>query len=160
MGIRLYLRAARGDRREVYYIRHGSRSISTECGIDQLEQANQKLAEYIARHYKAPKNVNNADKIYIAEVLNVYLTDYAPSSPSRFWMIAAGTQTADGPLVLRHSCVTLFVKAKVPLPEIAAFTGMTAAVLERYYRHQTLADQENIAQTAPQKRAINGSKRA
>jgi integrase len=74
--------------------------------------------------------------------------------------IAPGTQMVDGPHILRHSCVSLFVKAKVPLPEIAAFTGMTTTVLERYYLQQSLADQEIIAQTAPHKRPRNGSKRA
>ena len=42
----------------------------------------------------------------------------------------------------------------------AATTGKTTTVLERYYLHQSLADQENIAQTAPQKRPRNRSKRA
>jgi hypothetical protein len=95
--------------------------------------------------------------------LAFYEGTWAELDPYHAWesvRIAAGTQTVDGPYVLRHSCVTLFVKAKVPVPEIAAFTGMTIAVLERYYLHQTLADQENIAQTTHQKRARNRSKRA
>jgi hypothetical protein len=69
-------------------------------------------------------------------------------------------QTVDGPHILRHSCVNLFVQLKVQLVEIAAFTGMSVAVFERYYLHQALADQENIAQTTRQKRAGNELKRA
>ena len=64
-------------------------------------------------------------------------------------IIAAGDAEPDGPHILRHSCVTLFVKAKVSLPEIAAFAGITHAVLERYYLHSALANQENIAATTP-----------
>jgi integrase len=74
--------------------------------------------------------------------------------------VAAGATTVDRPHVLRHTCVTLFVKAGLTLPEIASFTGMTTTVLERYYLHGSLEDQTNIVATAPKIAPRNGAKRA
>jgi hypothetical protein len=52
------------------------------------------------------------------------------------------------------------LNAMLRLPWVPSFTGMTTAVLDRYYLHQSLEDQENIVQTMHQKRISSASKRA
>jgi hypothetical protein len=263
-GIRLYLRKGRRDRGEVYYIRHGSREVSTNCGPDELDRANKKLVEYIARQYRGPTNANSADEVFVAEAINSYLKEHAPTKTSaikrwiadisadimRWWdqkklsdvtetacndyvgwrtaqpltttskRTASRATAAHEPSVLRAAsnhlrrryaptmampAVTLPKKpdpregyfldrkrlarrlcvawrrletchiarmillglysgsrlnAMLRLPWVPSFTGMTTAVLDRYYLHQSLEDQGNIVQTMHQKRISSASKRA
>jgi hypothetical protein len=46
------------------------------------------------------------------------------------------------------------------LPEIASYTGMTVATLERFYWHDSLEAQRNIAETPPKIPPRNEAKRA
>lgn len=91
-GPRLYLRAGRVHARtgqsipDVYYIRDGSAQVSTGCGPDRLGEAEQALADYIAKKWRPeapgqPKRDGDPASTYVAEVLALYLQEKAPTSP-------------------------------------------------------------------------------
>lgn len=78
-GCRLYLRRENG-KPSVWIIRDGSRQIRTGCTSEQRGEAEQRLADYIAAKYR-PDRTRGRDpaQITIADVLNIYLTDKAPT---------------------------------------------------------------------------------
>jgi len=81
-GPRLYLEPARerGTRKipAVYVIRDGSRKISTKCGEDAYQAAQEKLDEYRQQKYIERQRGNrHAASIPIADVLILYLQDKA-----------------------------------------------------------------------------------
>ncbi|WP_374322888.1 tyrosine-type recombinase/integrase [Brevundimonas sp.] len=90
-GPRLYLRAGRVHARtgqpipDVYYIRDGQTEVSTGCGPDRLEGAEQALAEYIASKWSpsegAAERTGDPASIYVAEIAALYLQEKAPRSP-------------------------------------------------------------------------------
>lgn len=90
-GPRLYLRAGRIHPRtgqripDVYYIRDGQKEVSTGCGPDRLEGAEQALAEYIASKWTpdegATERTGDPASIFVAEVAALYLQEKAPKSP-------------------------------------------------------------------------------
>lgn len=85
-GARLWLQPEERDKsgalrkRPVWIIRDGSRKISTGCAPDDRPGAEQALASYISGKYEVPRDRSrHPSEILIADVLNIYLTDVAPS---------------------------------------------------------------------------------
>ena len=82
-GARLYLRAARPERRmggPCYVIRDGDREISTGCGPDRLADAERELEVYLAGKRQAPPAVRDGDpaSVAIADVLIHYAEHRVP----------------------------------------------------------------------------------
>lgn len=80
-GARLYLRERKG-RPAQYVIRHGSTEISTGFGADESERANQRLAEYLAAHFRPDTGQRDLHRIEVSEVLDLYQADIAPTKAS------------------------------------------------------------------------------
>jgi integrase len=81
-GPRLYLRKRKGQA-PVYVIRDGQAEISTGCTGENVEQASEALREYLASRFRPETGQRNLNKIYVSEVLMLYLTDLPADSPSR-----------------------------------------------------------------------------
>ena len=88
-GARLYLRTGRVDRRTgrplapVYFIRDGSKNISTGCGPERLEEAEVALAEYVTARQAAlrPKGrAQDPEDVLIDEVVALYALEKAPKA--------------------------------------------------------------------------------
>ena len=82
-GAHLWLRPARdrGDKgveRATWVIRDGGRQIATGCGASERREAEKALADHIASKYQPARRERDISEIWIADVLNVYLTDVAP----------------------------------------------------------------------------------
>ena len=83
-GARLWLRPARRDASgkitEAAHcvIKDGGRQISTGCGIDDREEAEKRLADYIASKYAPERRERPLSEIKIADVIAIYLEDVAP----------------------------------------------------------------------------------
>lgn len=85
-GARLWLEPERRDAtgkvraRSVWVIRDGASKISTGCAPGDRAGAEQALANYIASKYTVSRDRSrHPSEILIADVLNIYLTDIAPS---------------------------------------------------------------------------------
>lgn len=85
-GARLWLQPEERDdggalrKRAVWVIRDGERKISTGCAPGDRAGAEQALAAYIAGKYQVPRDRSrHPSEILIADILNIYLTDVAPS---------------------------------------------------------------------------------
>lgn len=59
-----------------WFIKDGSRRVSTGCAEDETEDAERQLAEYIAQKYEAPRG-GRSTEISIADILTVYLDEKA-----------------------------------------------------------------------------------
>jgi integrase len=81
-GPRLYLRKRAGQE-SVYYIRDGTKEVSTGCVASDVDGATEALREYLAEHFRPETGERNLNKIYISEVLMLYLQDLPADSPSR-----------------------------------------------------------------------------
>lgn len=81
-GPRLYLRKRTGQE-SVYYIRDGEKEVSTGCVATDVDGATEALREYLAEHFRPETGERNLNKIYVSEVLMLYLTDLPADSPSR-----------------------------------------------------------------------------
>ena len=92
-GPRLYHRAGRIDRKtgrqlpDVWVIRDGAIEISTGCGSSRLHEAEQQLADYIARKWTpaaalAAYSRHDPDQVGVAEVLALYAQQRAPELKS------------------------------------------------------------------------------
>lgn len=79
-GPRLYLRKRKGSA-PVYVIRDGTNEISTGCA--DVAAASERLKEYLARTFRPETGQRSLNKIYVSEVLVLYLTDLPADSPSR-----------------------------------------------------------------------------
>lgn len=86
-GPRLYWRKGRPEKRQadVWVIRDGQTEVSTGCGSDGYQQAEQALAAYIAAKWKP--EARSADRpgdpasVFVAEVIALYSQEKAPKSP-------------------------------------------------------------------------------
>jgi hypothetical protein len=78
-GSRLWLRPARrgGTEAAVFIILDGRRQVSTGCGIDAREEAEERLADYIANKYAPERRERPLSEIRISDVISVYLADVA-----------------------------------------------------------------------------------
>jgi integrase len=79
-GPRLWLRPGRHDRDgkhhgAIYVILDRGRQIATGCGVDQAEQAERTLAEYITQKHHRDVGKRDPTQIPVADVLSVYLDD-------------------------------------------------------------------------------------
>jgi hypothetical protein len=77
-GAHLWLRPICRNRAAVYVILDGGRQISTGCGIDEREEAERRLADYIAAKYTPERRERPLSKIRIADVIKIYVDDVAP----------------------------------------------------------------------------------
>jgi hypothetical protein len=85
-GPRLYLRRGRTDPRtgqplaDVWFIRDGQSQRSTGCRVDQLGEAEKRLAEYIASKWTPPKADSRGDptQVLVAEVIALYAAERVP----------------------------------------------------------------------------------
>lgn len=81
-GARLYIRERKG-REAQYVILNGSREISTGCGPENSEGANQALAAYLAAHFRPNTGERDLSRITCAEVLMLYSQDIAATRISK-----------------------------------------------------------------------------
>jgi integrase len=81
-GPRLYLRRRKGQE-PVYVIRDGSKEVSTGCAAADVEKASESLRGYLASRFRPETGQKHLNKIYISEVLMLYLQDLPADSPSR-----------------------------------------------------------------------------
>jgi integrase len=81
-GARLYLRKARGDRAATWIIKDRGREISTGSHKGDREQAEKRLADYIARKYETPRGPRHPDKMSIGRALEIYGNERAPEVAS------------------------------------------------------------------------------
>jgi hypothetical protein len=89
-GPHLYLkRREQFGRKSVWVIRDGANDKSTGCGEGELEAAEKALQAYIAGKYTPPKAADCLEAIPIADVLNVYLTEHAPTVARPDFIVAA-----------------------------------------------------------------------
>ena len=83
-GTRIWLRPARtdGDGKIIeaarWIIKDDGRQVSTGCGAADREEAERRLAEYIAAKYKPVRRERDLDTIPVADVIAIYLADVAP----------------------------------------------------------------------------------
>lgn len=75
---RLWLRPARGNEAAVYIILDGPKQISTSCGASSRVEAENCLAEYVTAKYKPERRERDINKVLVADVIAIYLTDVAP----------------------------------------------------------------------------------
>lgn len=81
-GPRLYLKQ-RAGREAVWIIRDGTAEVSTGCGVDGLQHAEQQLAVYITSKWSredadAVRSKRDPDQVGVAEVLALYAAERAP----------------------------------------------------------------------------------
>lgn len=79
-GVRLYLRERKG-REPQYFIVDGRREVATGCGHGAIEQANEKLSEYLSTIRPNTKERNLA-KIGVIDVIQLYGQEAAPRKAS------------------------------------------------------------------------------
>jgi integrase len=88
-GARLYLRPARRDKngkireRATWIIRDGEDYISTGCVASEIAKAEEKLSAYIAEKYEPIRKVRDLERIHIADVLNIFVTDRRESQANK-----------------------------------------------------------------------------
>jgi integrase len=85
-GPRLHLRERQG-RGRYWVILDAGRELGTGCGEGDREEAERALSRYIAEKYQPPKRRGDLDQIPIADVINLYLTEHAPSTSSLDWIL-------------------------------------------------------------------------
>lgn len=76
----LWLRPARPERSEaaVWLIRDGRRQISTGFGVDDIAEAEGKLADHIKAKYAPERRERPLSEIRVADVIAIYAADVAP----------------------------------------------------------------------------------
>ena len=82
-GTRLWLRPARRKAgrlvaNAVWIIVDGKRHIATGCLKGQTDEAEKRLAAYIAEKYRPSRQARDIDRIDVADVLSIYLEDCGP----------------------------------------------------------------------------------
>lgn len=78
---RLHLRD-RADRGRYWVILDRGREFGTGCGETDRDDAEKALARHIAEKYAPPRRKGALDRLFIADVVNVYLTEHAPRTRS------------------------------------------------------------------------------
>ena len=81
-GVRLWLEE-RAGRPAIYYIRDGRKKVSTGCTADQLGAAERELENYLASRRRPPTGQRSLAEILMADVMNLYAIDIAPTKASR-----------------------------------------------------------------------------
>jgi integrase len=86
---RLWLRPARRNKqgriiaRATYLILDAGKHHPTGCFAGEAENAERKLAEYIADKYQAPRKGRDIENIPLADVLTIYIDDRGPKQRNR-----------------------------------------------------------------------------
>jgi integrase len=80
-GPRLLLRRRKG-RAATWVILDAGYEISTECSARDAERAQAALARYIAARHEPKTNTGRLEEIAIADVINIYLREHAPTTRS------------------------------------------------------------------------------
>ena len=78
-GVRLWLRPARGNEKPAWVIRDGGKQVRTGCAQSELVEAQRVLADYVARKYQPDRSSRAPSQVRIADVLNIYAQDVAPT---------------------------------------------------------------------------------
>ncbi len=81
-GPRLYLRKRKGKRANVWLVRDNGKDESTGCSEDDLQGAEEYLAQYIAQKWAPPSRESKLARIACADVLNIYVREHAPTTRS------------------------------------------------------------------------------
>ena len=76
---RLYLRATPG-RPAAWVILHRGREYSTGCGEGDVEGAQEAFRQYLGEAHETPTGPCALDKLLIADVMNIYLKEHAPTT--------------------------------------------------------------------------------
>lgn len=76
---RLYLRTTPG-RPKTWVILHRGREFSTGCGEGDLEGAQEALRRHLGEVYETPTGPQALENLLIADVMNIYLREHAPST--------------------------------------------------------------------------------
>ena len=76
----------RAGRPPVWVILDGKKEVSTGASLDDLEAANRALETYLAETHRPPSGANRPSQLLIAEVMNAYLKEHAPTRPSKDWI--------------------------------------------------------------------------
>lgn len=82
-GPRLLLRPARHQRKATWVIVDRGQETSTGCGEADSEGAESALARYITQKYEPPRTNGRLSKTAIPDVINLYLTEHAPSTSDK-----------------------------------------------------------------------------
>jgi integrase len=89
-GARLWFRPTRRDKRTgkiianaTWLILDAGKHIATGCSASEAENAERKLAEYIAGKYQAPRKGRELEEIPLADVLSIYVDDRGPKQRNR-----------------------------------------------------------------------------
>ena len=77
---RLLLRQ-RSGREPVYVILDRGKETSTGCGEGDFEGAEAKLGAYITGKHALPSKIGSLALLNVADIMNVYLTEHAPTKP-------------------------------------------------------------------------------
>lgn len=85
-GPRLYLREQAG-RQPVWVVRDGQRYVSTGCGAGDTRGAEGFLSSYIARKHTPPQGEGRLQRLTVADVINVYLTERGPHVANREFLV-------------------------------------------------------------------------
>jgi len=75
LGARLYFR--KDDK--TWVIRDGDVQRRTGCGLEDRKGAEEQLAEYILNRYEPPKRESRLAALKVADVLNTYAAEHAPT---------------------------------------------------------------------------------
>ena len=78
--VQLWLRPARGNEKPAWVIRDGGKQVRTGCAQSELVEAQRVLADYVARKYQPDRSSRAPSQVRIADVLNIYAQDVAPTS--------------------------------------------------------------------------------
>jgi integrase len=79
-GARLWLRPAYGREKQQWVIRDGSSSIRLGLGYEQLAEAEERLAEYLADRHNPRGGCRPARQVPIADVVKLYADEKGPST--------------------------------------------------------------------------------
>src|SRR5262245_36840269 len=83
---RLYLRRARGDRGATWVILDGKKEVGTGASQANIGAAQRALETYLAKHHRPPSGANRPNQLLVAEVMNAYLDEHAPTRVSKDWI--------------------------------------------------------------------------
>ena len=83
---RLYPRRARGDRGASWVILDGKKEIGTGASLGDRAAAEAALHAYLAKHHRPPSGANRPSQLLVAEIMNAYLEEHAPTKASRDWI--------------------------------------------------------------------------
>lgn len=94
-GPRLYLRRDKRETRPTWVIRDGAREVRTGCSEANRNEAERRLALYIAEKYEPPTQEKQLAKLRIADLINIYLTERTPHVARPDFLLTTATPILD-----------------------------------------------------------------